>query len=230
MKKIILIITSAVIVLAVGWGILASYKKPMPAAIVNPPTADRALQQPRNLKVSPVSDTQANLSWLAPADIKGVVGYIVFRDGQKIGTTLKTIFSDSTYTSSTNHSYRVASYNSQGTLSAFSNVVAVPMKTATANPPPPPATACGSGGACSAAEVALHHTQADCWVYLSPIDKVYNITAFVANPNTHPGGNVIIPHCGTNIYSYFIGSAGGHVHSNNARSILDSYYIGPFQP
>jgi hypothetical protein len=105
-----------------------------------------------------------------------------------------------------------------------------PKPTPAPAPTPTPVLACGSGGACTAVQVALHHTQADCWVYLSPTNKVYNITAFVANPNTHPGGNVIIPHCGTNIYDFFLGNAGGHRHSSNAQNILQSFYIGPFQP
>ena len=259
MKIRILTIISCLIVLTVGWGILASYKKSTPTVIpiVNTPAPVPTPQPPTELKVLPVSDTQANLSWLVPADNTGIVGYMVYRDDQKIGTTLNPIYSDSTYSSSIVHSYKVASYNSQGMQSVFSNVAIVPKKTVgvikpppapaptptpvpppapaptptpVPPPPPPPAAACGSGGACTAAEVGLHHTQADCWVYLSPVNKVYNITGFVANPNTHPGGNVIIPHCGSNIYDYFLGNAGGHRHSNFAlNTVLQSYYIAPFQ-
>lgn len=254
MKIKILSVITGVIVLAVAWGIFASFNKPNTPAVSAP--AIQALQPPTGLKVSPVSDTQVNLSWAAPLDSTGVVGYLVYRDEIKIGTTLATVYSDSTYTSSSRHAYKIVSYNSQGKVSVFSNAVNVPQKSpVTVNPtpvpvpapvpapapvptpvpvpvpqPPPPA-ACGSGGACTATQVAAHHTQADCWVYLSPINKTYNITAFVANPNTHPGGNVIISHCGTNIYDFFIGNAGGNRHSNTSlNSILQSYYIGPFQP
>jgi len=97
-------------------------------------------------------------------------------------------------------------------------------------PPPPPAAGCGSGGPCTAADIAPHNTRSNCWVYLSPVYKAYNITAYVANGNTHPGGDVIVPYCGTNIYNYFIGSAGGHKHSSSAlNSVLQAYYIGVFQ-
>lgn len=98
-------------------------------------------------------------------------------------------------------------------------------------PPPPPATGCGSGGTCTATDIASHNTRSNCWVYLSPINKAYNITSYVTNGQTHPGGDVIVPYCGTNMYNYFIGNAGGHRHSNTAlNSVLQAYYIGPFQP
>lgn len=104
-----------------------------------------------------------------------------------------------------------------------------PSKTPTATPTPTQASTCGKGGSCTAAEIAPHNTKGDCWVYLSPINKVYNITAFVANSRNHPGGNVITPHCGTNIYAYFVQNAGGHRHSNDAlNNVLQAYYIGPF--
>jgi peptidoglycan hydrolase-like protein with peptidoglycan-binding domain len=98
-------------------------------------------------------------------------------------------------------------------------------------PPPPPPAGCGSGGACTAAEIAIHNTRGNCWVYLSPINKTYNITNYVANGNTHPGGDVIVPYCGSNIYSYFIvGTGGGKKHSTSAlNTVLQAYYIGAFQ-
>lgn len=97
-------------------------------------------------------------------------------------------------------------------------------------PPPPAQPACGSGGPCTAAQVSSRNSRGDCWVYLSPINKVYNITGYVANPGAHPGGDVIVPHCGTNIYDYFLGSAGGHKHSSYAlNTVLQAYYIGPLQ-
>lgn len=94
--------------------------------------------------------------------------------------------------------------------------------------------ACGEDGICSATEIATHNTRADCWVYLSPINKVYNVTEFVADPRNHEGGDVIVPYCGTNIYKYFIQGARGtsgksHAHSTEAfNDILQAYYIGPF--
>lgn len=111
------------------------------------------------------------------------------------------------------------------------NTNTAPLPTNTNTAPPPPAPTCGSGGSCTAADVAKHATRSNCWVYLSPLNKVYNITSYVSNGNKHPGGDVIAQYCGQNIYSYFIGSAGGHRHSNSAlNSILAAYYIAAFQP
>jgi hypothetical protein len=107
-----------------------------------------------------------------------------------------------------------------------------PVATPTPTPSPKPASgpACGSGGSCTAAQIAVHTTRGDCWVYLSQINKAYNITAYVQDPSQHPGGDVIVSHCGTDIYNYFLGSAGGHKHSSNAlNNVLQAYYIGPMQ-
>ena len=110
--------------------------------------------------------------------------------------------------------------------------VPTPTQTPAPNQTPAPSSGsgCGSGGSCTASQIAAHNTRSDCWVYLSQINKAYNITAYVQDPGQHPGGDVIVSHCGTDIYNYFLGNAGGHKHSNNAlNNILQSYYIGPVQ-
>ena len=94
---------------------------------------------------------------------------------------------------------------------------------------PTPTLKCGNGGSCSALDVAPHNTRNNCWVYLSPINKVYNITEYVSNGDKHPGGDVIVPYCGKNIYDFFIGSLGGHAHSNRAEKLLEKYYVGPLK-
>ncbi len=59
-------------------------------------------------------------------------------------------------------------------------------------------------------------------------NRAYNITSYVANGSTHPGGDVIASHCGGNLYDYVVGSTGGHAHTSSAiNTILQSYYIGP---
>ena len=97
---------------------------------------------------------------------------------------------------------------------------------------------CGSGGACSAADISPHNTRANCWIYMSgtfttkfTANKAYNITSYVANGSTHPGGDVIAALCGKNLYDYMVSGtgSGGVKHSSNAiNSILQSYYIGLF--
>lgn len=113
---------------------------------------------------------------------------------------------------------------------------AVPTNTNTAPPPvtpiPPVVTStCGTGGACTTVEIAKHNSRNDCWVYLSPINKVYDVTEYVSSPQNHPGGNVIVPYCGKNIYGPFIsGTSGGTRHGSSVlNGILDEYYLGPLQ-
>ena len=116
--------------------------------------------------------------------------------------------------------------------------VPTPTPTPTPVPIPPPAPSCGSGGSCSASDIASHNTRSNCWVYLSGVftskftaNKAYNITSYVANGSTHPGGDVIAALCGKNLYDYVVSGtgSGGVKHSSNAiNSILQSYYIGLF--
>ena len=113
----------------------------------------------------------------------------------------------------------------------------VPVPTPTP-PPAPKAPSCGSGGSCSASDISQHNTRANCWVYLNgpfttkfTANKAYNITSYVANGSTHPGGDVIAALCGKNLYDYMVSGtgSGGVKHSSNAiNSILQSYYIGLF--
>lgn len=114
-----------------------------------------------------------------------------------------------------------------------------PKPTPTPTPTPAPkAPSCGSGGSCSASDIAPHNTRSNCWVYLSgpftskfSANKAYNITNYVANGGNHPGGDVIAALCGRNLYDYVVSGtgSGGVKHSSNAiNSILQSYYIGLF--
>ncbi len=126
--------------------------------------------------------------------------------------------------------YTLACTGGGGTVTK-NTTVSVSAPTPTPTPTPPP-SGCGSGGACTAADIAPHNSRANCWVYLrSPTNKAYNITNYVANGSSnHPGGDVIVPYCGGDIYDVFINNSGGHRHSNSAlNNVLQAYYIGPFQ-
>ena len=95
-------------------------------------------------------------------------------------------------------------------------------------PPPPAASSCGSGGTCSAADVATHNTAGNCWIYTTSNNNVYNITAYIAG-GSHPGGNnVITPYCGGNMTTFFTGTIGGHKHTTGARNTAMATYIGVF--
>lgn len=72
-------------------------------------------------------------------------------------------------------------------------------------------------------EVSQHNQATDCWLLID--NKVYDVTSFVA---THPGGKAIIEGCGKDATKLFetrpMGS--GTAHSQNARRMLNKYYIG----
>ncbi len=75
----------------------------------------------------------------------------------------------------------------------------------------------------SISEVALHSSEADCWLAIS--GKVYNVTAMIPN---HPGGKAILQGCGKDATDLFetrpMGS--GTPHSQNARTFAANYLIG----
>ncbi len=79
----------------------------------------------------------------------------------------------------------------------------------------------------TAAQVATHNTQGNCWLIISA--KVYGVSSFISQ---HPGGaNAIISRCGTDATTVFnSNNGGGHNHSNYARSLLPTYYLGDLVP
>ena len=75
--------------------------------------------------------------------------------------------------------------------------------TPTPAPAPAPQPQCGSGGSCTAAQVATHNSRTNCWVIHS--SKVYNVTSYVSK---HPGGSSMFNAntCGKNITAYLLGT------------------------
>jgi cytochrome b involved in lipid metabolism len=89
----------------------------------------------------------------------------------------------------------------------------------TANAPP-------AGNSYTAAEVAQHNTQSNCWMIMN--SKVYNLTAYLS-PNMHPpGADEIIPYCGADGTQGFITKDKGTPkdHKPETYTLLESYYIG----
>ncbi|MBI5414197.1 fibronectin type III domain-containing protein [Candidatus Peregrinibacteria bacterium] len=97
-----------------------------------PPPDTQAPTAPTELTVTDVLSTQINLTWTAPTDNVGVVGYKIFRNGEFIDTTVNTYYNDHNqsspeyYTvlpSSTTYVYTVAAYDEAQNLSLQSNSV-----------------------------------------------------------------------------------------------------------
>lgn len=66
-----------------------------------------------------IEGSTVRLSWTASYDDFGVVGYQVYRDGQRIGTTLQgsTTFLDTRTTLGATHAYVIAAYDASGNVS-----------------------------------------------------------------------------------------------------------------
>jgi len=85
---------------------------------------------PENLTAT-ISGAQADLSWDAATDNVGVVGYRIFRDGNVIGASEQTSYSDSNLPSGTTFKYQVSAYDAASLESGKSNIAVVK----TAGPP-----------------------------------------------------------------------------------------------
>ena len=92
---------------------------------------------PTSLTATTVSDSRVDLSWTASTDNVGVVGYDVYRDGVKIGTTTTTTYSSTGLTAAMTYSYRVTAFDAAGNTSPPSTSAS---GTTSAPPAPPPDT------------------------------------------------------------------------------------------
>ncbi len=109
---------------------------------------DSAPTTPENVRALLASTTEILVVWEASTDDKGVAGYNVYRNGDKVGTTPYPVFSDTGLSANTNYSYEVEAFDGQGLLSAKS--LATPNITldtpdTTAPPAPTDAVATMSG-------------------------------------------------------------------------------------
>jgi chitodextrinase len=68
----------------------------------------------------------------------------------------------------------------------------------------------------TAQQVAQHNTASDCWLIIS--GQVYDVTNFIP---IHPGGNAIVPYCGTDATAVF-----NSIHNQSAFALLPTYLIG----
>jgi chitodextrinase len=75
---------------------------------------------PSGLTASAITASSATLSWTASTDNVGVTGYRVYRNGNQIGITTSTSYSDSGLSASTAYAYTVRAYDAAGNLSSAS--------------------------------------------------------------------------------------------------------------
>jgi regulation of enolase protein 1 (concanavalin A-like superfamily) len=84
-------------------------------------TDNEAPTPPTNLKANAVSDNLINLSWTESTDNVGIVGYAVYRDGVKVGTTRTTAYSDTGLAAEASYSYTVKAFDNLLNFSAASS-------------------------------------------------------------------------------------------------------------
>jgi cytochrome b involved in lipid metabolism len=73
--------------------------------------------------------------------------------------------------------------------------------------------------------ITAHNSENDCWQVIN--NDVYNLTDYI---KIHPGGKSIIDGCGKDATALFESKPGsGQPHSENARTLLEKYYIGSLQ-
>lgn len=76
-------------------------------------------------------------------------------------------------------------------------------------------------------QIASHNNSSDCWFVVE--GKVYDVTQYIAD-NQHPGGKDILEGCGKDATSLFNNRPeDGRPHSEDARNMLTSFYIGDLQ-
>ncbi|HXI83339.1 MAG TPA: hypothetical protein VNL17_04520 [Verrucomicrobiae bacterium] len=90
---------------------------------------------PTNVTATAVSSSEIDLTWPATSN---TVGYVVYRSGTQIGTTVITAFNDLGLSANTLYCYTVASSNSAGLSAQSFPVCATTSTNSLPNPPPTP--------------------------------------------------------------------------------------------
>ena len=95
---------------------------------------------PNGLVQDSVTSSGVVFHWNASSDNVGVTGYRIFRDGQPIGTSGLTTFSDNGLTASTSYAYTVGAFDAAGNSSAMSSTLVVTTSAPALGDVTPPST------------------------------------------------------------------------------------------
>ena len=103
--------------------------------------------KPRGLKVASTTASSVTVSWQRSTDRVGVAGYIVYRDGVRIGSTAatKTRYVASTLTCGTSHRIAVQAYDRAGNRSARAVILAATSACVDTQAPSVPANVAQTG-------------------------------------------------------------------------------------
>ena len=107
---------------------------------------------PTGLSATPVHEMRVDLSWTASTDDRGVIGYNIYRNNVKIGTSATTSYSDGTCQPSITYTYEVSAYDDFANESGRS----LPAQATTPAPSPPtiPQNLHGTGSTTSTISMA----------------------------------------------------------------------------
>jgi len=94
--------------------------------------------QPTILASGTVTSSSVALSWTASTASQGISGYTILRNGNKVGTSTSTSFTDTGLAASTSYSYTVSAYDSVGDTSVLSSALPVTTLAATKTAPTAP--------------------------------------------------------------------------------------------
>lgn len=104
--------------LHLAWSSDSQAKQIIPQSALS---ADAAAPGAPVLSLQGKTDTYVELSWTKPTDDVGIMGYNIYRDGQKIAFTTLRSYTDTALLPSTGYSYRVKALDYVNNLSADSN-------------------------------------------------------------------------------------------------------------
>lgn len=97
---------------------------PAPATTFAPPDST-APTKPSGVEATSVGTKTVNLAWTASTDSVGVTGYMIYRDGVKVGSSTVPSFADSNLSPSSGYSYTVTACDAAGNCSGQSDLAKV---------------------------------------------------------------------------------------------------------
>lgn len=162
---------------------------------------------PTLLSVTPIAQTQIDVSWSAATDNYVVAGYLVLRDGLPVATTTLLSYSDTSLAASTTYSYVIRAFDVALNYSSTSNSLA----TTTLQIPPTPAPTATAGLESStegtATRVVIKEIRVDAGISTT---SIFVNTAYPSNLEIRWGRTA----------SYELGYTVSNGYSNNHRTLL----------
>jgi chitodextrinase len=183
---------------------------------------------PTALSATAVSGSQINLAWSASTDTggSGLAGYRIYRGGSLIASTAGTTYSNTSLTSATTYTYRVAAYDAAGNTSAQSSPAS-----ATTHDTTPPSVPTGlTGAAHSQTRIDLNWTASTDNIGVAGY-RIYRGGGQIGTSTSLTYSDLTV--VGSTTYSYTVAAydAAGNVSSQSvAKSVATPDVTAPSTP